>query len=135
MRAELYSWLEVRSRGYAVRGAREQPRTAYRAPSGYRILLGDVAARRLRHHPKLVQPHHGVVAHLELQAGLLLELAQEVGLLLHQIQRHVGMQPHRQVALLVLRPGALERTLHAPDHDLGPEHASGAVAGDRKSVV
>src|SRR6266568_593934 len=97
-------------------------------PSRHRILLSHVAPRRLRHHPELVQPHHRVVAHLELQAGLLLELAQEVRLLLHEVQRHLRMEAHGELALLVVGSGPLERALHPAHDDFGPEHAAGAVA-------
>src|SRR5689334_4020590 len=98
-------------------------------PSSHRIKLGHVSARGLRHHPELVQPHHRVVAHLELEAGLLLELPQEVGLLLYEVQSHIGVQTHGQLALLVVCPRALERALHAAHDHFGAEHAPRAVAG------
>src|SRR5256712_1607970 len=39
------------------------------------------------------------------------------------------MQPHGELALLVLRTGPLERALHAPHYYLGTEHAPRAVTG------
>src|SRR5690349_9871179 len=39
------------------------------------------------------------------------------------------MEPNRQLPLLVIGAGALERALHAPDHDFGPEDATRARAG------
>src|ERR1051325_319769 len=68
--------------------------------SRYRILLRDVPTSRLRHHPELVEPHHRVVAHFQLEARLLLQLSQEVRLLLHEVQRHLRMEPHRELVLL-----------------------------------
>src|SRR2546430_15168410 len=82
-----------------------------------------------RSHPEFIEPHHRVVPHLELQSRLLLELAQEVRLLLHEVQGDIGMQPHGELALLVLRTGPLERALHAPHYYLGTEHAPRAVTG------
>ena len=38
------------------------------------------------------------------------------------------MEPNRKLALLVVRPRALQRALHPPHHDLGPEHPPRAVA-------
>src|SRR6266571_661564 len=70
---------------------------------GHRILFGHVSPRRLRHHPEFVEPHHRVVAHFQLEPRLLLQLPQEVRLLLHEIQRDFGMQPYRELALLVVR--------------------------------
>src|SRR5437899_3853486 len=104
---------------------------------GHRILLRNVSPRRFRHHAEFIEAHHGIVPDLELEPRLLLELAQEVRLLLHEVQRHLGVEPHRELALPVLGTGALQGTLHPPHHHLGPEHTSRAVAGralDRKST-
>src|SRR5207249_4096029 len=103
--------------------------SALGVPSSHRIQLGDVSARRLGHHPEFIEPHHRVVSDLELESRLLLELAQEVRLLLHEVQGDIGMQPHGELALLVLRAGPLERALHTPHHYLGTEHAPRAVTG------
>src|SRR5207249_10150394 len=94
----------------------------------YRVLLRHVPARRLGHHAELVEPHHRVVAHLQLEPRLLLQLPQEVRLLFHEIQRDFGVEPYSELALLVLRAGALERALHPAHHHFGPKYASGAIA-------
>src|SRR5436190_2047118 len=90
-------------------------------PSRHSVLLGHVTTRGPSHHPEFIQPHHWVVTHLELEPRLLLELPQEVRLLLHEIQRDLGMQPHRELALLVVGTGALEGPLHPPHHHLRAE--------------
>src|SRR3989475_10755893 len=96
-----------------------------RFPQTPRILLRHIPPRRFRHHPEFVEPHHRVVAHLELEPRLLLDLSQEVRFLLHEVQRDLGMEAHRELTLLVLGPGALECPLHPPHHHLRPEHAAG----------
>src|SRR6266516_3095545 len=100
-----------------------------RASSGHRILFRDVPPRGPSHHPEFIQPHHRIISHLELQPGLLFELAQEVRLLLHVVECDLRMEPHRELALLVVRPRALQRALHAPHHDLRPEDATRAITG------
>src|SRR6266581_3266840 len=97
-------------------------------PLRHRVLLRHVSPRRLRHHPELIQAHHRVVADLELEASLLFELTKEVRLLLHEVERHLGVEPHGELALLVLGARPLERALHAANHHLRAEHAAGAMA-------
>src|SRR5256885_9200936 len=83
------------------------------SPSRHSVLFGDIATRRPSHHPELIQPHHRVVAHLELEAGLLLQLTQEVRLLLHEVERDLGMEPDRKLPLFVIRAGSLDRAIPA----------------------
>src|SRR5712691_7147041 len=134
MGRELYLALEVPSREQGARSSTVRRTVEYCsvlcAPwLRDRILLRDISPRRLCHHPELVETHHGIVPDLELEPRLLFELAQEVRLLLHEVQRHLGVQPHRELALPVLGTRALQGTLHPAHHHLGPEHASRAVAG------
>src|SRR2546427_1186197 len=48
----------------------------------------------------------------------------------HEVQGDIGMQPHGELALLVLRTGPLERALHAAHYYLGTEHAPRAVRSE-----
>ena len=86
--------------------------------SGHRVQLRHVPPRRPAHQPELVQPHHRVVPQLEIEAGQLGERLQQRGLLLQQVERDLGMEPDRELALPVLVPRPLERPLQPPGHHL-----------------
>src|SRR5689334_3607324 len=88
------------------------PRRPFRRPpSGDRVQLRHVPARRPTHQPELIQPHHRIVAQLEIQPGELGEGLEQLGLFLEKIQGHLGVQPYRELALTVLVARALEGPL------------------------
>src|SRR5438094_7998407 len=104
-------------------------RGALPTDSRHGVQLRHVPPRRPAHETELVQPHHRVVTELEIDAGELRQRLKELGLFFEQVQRHLGVQPDRELTLAVLVARALEGALEPAGDDLRREYPAACGAG------
>src|SRR5258708_14509478 len=95
----------------------------------HRVQLRDVPTRRLHNNLELVRLQQRIVSELEAERARPLELLDQILLVLEDVDRNLGMDPHHERILLPLERRPPDGALDPSCHGLGGKHAPRSLAG------
>src|SRR5258708_30781850 len=94
----------------------------------HRVQLRDVPTRRLHNNLELVRLQQRIVSELEAERARPLELLDQILLVLEDVERNLGMDPHHERILLPLERSPPAGALDPSCHGLGGKKASRSLA-------